>query len=363
MIRDRIQTQALEALKKHSYNCILSIIPRLGKSKIIIDALKEIPNKKILISAPYNTVLDSWRQEFVKWEYEGDVTLTNSRSIEKHELDTYDLIVIDECHLLSARQIKHLKPSKAHKILMSGTMSKDTLKSLKGSLKLKLAYHYDIKQGIKDKVISDVEINIIHVPLDTSNKYIEAGTKDKKFKSTERDNYDYHSKRLRQAFAIAKKNGNHDYVKLVAGARARQVYAYESKQEHTKKLIKKLSKEKKLIFTMLTANNLTEYKHDSKTKEDNLSKFIEGSINELQVVKMASVGVTIPNLKCCIFHQMNSSSETGMQSIMRACNYMEDEKAIIYILAYQDTQDEKWVEKAVSMFPRDKINYIHYKNI
>jgi len=81
MIRDRIQTQALEALKKHSYNCILSIIPRLGKSKIIIDALKEIPNKKILISAPYNTVLDSWRQEFVKWEYEGDVTLTNSRSI------------------------------------------------------------------------------------------------------------------------------------------------------------------------------------------------------------------------------------------------------------------------------------------
>ena len=60
---------------------------------------------------------------------------------------------------------------------------------------------------------------------------------------------------------------------------------------------------------------------------------------------------------------MNSSSETGMQSIMRACNYQDGEKAVIYILAYQDTQDEKWVDKAISMFPKSKINYIHYKNI
>ena len=48
---------------------------------------------------------------------------------------------------------------------------------------------------------------------------------------------------------------------------------------------------------------------------------------------------------------------------MRACNYIDGEKAIIYMICYQDTQDEVWVNKAVSMFPNSKINHIHYKNI
>jgi superfamily II DNA or RNA helicase len=362
LIRDKIQAEIVESIKKNNYNCILDVIPRTGKSKALIDALKLIPDKKILISAPYLTVLDSWRNEFVKWDYNGDVTLTTAISIATHTLDDYDLLVIDECHLLSPAQLAYIKPSKARKVLMSGTISKLTLKSLQDSLKLPLGYSYGIKQGIKNKIVSDVEINIIGVPLDDTKKYIEGGNKTNRFLTTEKQNYDYNSKKLRQAFAIAKKTGKQDYVKLVAGTRARAVYAYTSKQEWTKKLLDKL-KDKTLVFTMLTSNDLCEYKHDSKTKEDNLSKFIEGEIDTLQVVKMASVGVTIKDLKCCVFHQLTSSSETGMQSIMRACNYMNDEKATIYIFCYQDTQDEVWVNKAISMFPQDKINYIHYKNI
>jgi superfamily II DNA or RNA helicase len=357
-----IQKEALDSIIKHKYNCILKIIPRLGKTKLLIDSFKLLKDKRILISAPYLSVLKAWSNEFIKWEYGGEVTLTTAVSLGSHTLNDYDLVVIDECHLLSPNQLEILNGYKGNKILMSGTMSKDTLKLLKDTLKLQLAYEYSIEQGIKDKVISDVEINIITVPLDATRKYIEAGVKDKKFLSTEKDNYEYHSKKLRQSFAIAKQTGNNQYVKLVAGARARQIYAYESKQEWTKKLIQKLP-QKKLIFTKLTANDLCEYKYDSKTKEDNLTKFIEGEINDLQVVNMVSVGVTIPDLKVIVVHQFDSSSQTGMQKIMRACNYIDDEKAVIYIFCYQETQDEKWVQKAVSMFPESKINYIHYKNI
>lgn len=362
-IRDKIQKDIVDSIEAHDYNCIIDVIPRLGKSKVIIDALNRLKPKNTLITVKYNTVLDSWDQEFTKWNYTSSVSKCTTVSLEKENLNEYDLIIVDECHLLSPRQLAVLKRYKGRMILMSGTISKTTIQTLTGALKRSLAYKYTIEQGIKDKIVSDVEINIISVPLDTTQKNIEGGTKKKRFFTTEKQNYDYNSKRLRQAFAIAKKTGNQDYVKLVAGARARAVYKYKSKQEWTKKLIKQLGKQKKLIFTMLTDNDLTKYKHDSKTKEDNLSLFIEDKINELQVVKMASVGVTVPNLKCCIFHQMNSSSETGMQSIMRACNYQDGQKAVIYILCYQDTQDEKWVDKAVSMFPKDKINYIHYKSL
>ena len=211
-------------------------------------------------------------------------------SLEKEDFNNYDIIIVDECHLLSPRQLAVLKTFKGKMILMSGTISNITIKELKDVLKRPLAYKYTIEQGIRDRIVSDVEINIVSVPLDDKRKYIKGGTKKKSFLTTERANYDYNSKKLRQAFAIAKSTGNNQYVKLVAGARARQVYAYESKQEWTKKLIKKLGDQKKLIFTMLTSNDLTKYKHDSKTKEDNLSRFIDNEINELQVVKMASVG-------------------------------------------------------------------------
>jgi superfamily II DNA or RNA helicase len=361
-VRDKIQKEIVEAIKSHKFNCIIDVIPRTGKSKAIIDCLKLLPNKKILISAPYVTTLDSWKKEFVKWDYKGDVTLTTAVSLGSHELDDFDLIIIDECHLLSPAKLAILKASKTSKILMSGTISSKTLDKLRDSLKLKLAYEYGIEQGIKDKIVSDIEINIVSVPLDNKRKYIKGGNKANPFLTTEKQNYEYNSKRLRQAFAITKKTGNQDYVKLVAGARARAIYAYESKIEWTKKLIAKLP-EKKLIFTKLTANDLCEHKHDSKTKEDNLSLFIENKITELQVCQMVSVGITILDLKLIIVHQFDSSSQTGMQKLMRAANYVDGEKAIIYMMTYQDTQDEVWVQKAVSMFPDSKINYIHYKNI
>jgi hypothetical protein len=45
------------------------------------------------------------------------------------------------------------------------------------------------------------------------------------------------------------------------------------------------------------------------------------------------------------------------------CNYEEGEKATIYIFAYEGTNDEKWVQKAISLLNPDKINFIHHKSI
>ena len=43
------------------------------------------------------------------------------------------------------------------------------------------------------------------------------------------------------------------------------------------------------------------------------------------------------------------------------CNYENGKKAIIYILAYEGTNDIKWANKAVSMLDQNKINYLSYR--
>lgn len=73
--------------------------------------------------------------------------------------------------------------------------------------------------------------------------------------------------------------------------------------------------------------------------------------------------VTIPDLKYGIFHQLQSNSEVALQKVLRMCNYEEGEKAKIFIFAYENTNDEKWVQKAISMLDKNKITYVHHKQI
>jgi superfamily II DNA or RNA helicase len=184
-IRDRIQSEAIKAIKKAKYTGIIDVSPRVGKSKLIIDCLNLLKKKpKIIITAPYNTILDSWREEFDKWSYKHKETtsLINQRSLSKVDLDNFDLIIIDECHSLSDFQIGILRASKTRKLGMSGSISDSTKQRLRDTLNLKIIYKYTVDEAVDDDIVSDYEINIITLPLDQNKKYIEAGSKKKRLK-------------------------------------------------------------------------------------------------------------------------------------------------------------------------------------
>lgn len=65
--RDEIQKLASFNIIKNKFNTLIDIAPRVGKSKICIESFNTLTNKSILVTAPYNSILESWKNEISKW--------------------------------------------------------------------------------------------------------------------------------------------------------------------------------------------------------------------------------------------------------------------------------------------------------
>lgn len=296
MDRDALQAEATKEIIKNKFQGIIDVSPRFGKSKVVIDALKKLKNNPpVLIIAPFNTILKSWKEEFEKWGFDADnITLSNQRSLEKHNLKDFKIIISDECHSLSPRQMGILASYKGKLLGLSGSISKSTKHRLKSVLDLSTIYKFSLAEAVDEEIVADYEIFVVTMPLDNKEKYIEAGSKKKRFMTTEKDNYAYLTKNLMRAFAIAKKDkSKQKWAELCAGQRARAIYSYKSKLQLVKKFIATVN-DRALVFTTLTNNDLVKYKHDSKSDGTNLKKFIEGKINKLQVCNMVSMGKFMP---------------------------------------------------------------------
>jgi superfamily II DNA or RNA helicase len=357
--RKKLQSDATLAILDNSFTGIICIAPRVGKSKIICDAIKPMKTKKFLITAPYNTILESWKKEFEKWRMNPkNITLINQRSLSKEDLSKYDVIICDEVHTLSDAQMLLLKDFKGRLLGASGSISKETEKTLKLELGLQKIFEFTIEQAIEMGIVADYEIILVPVTLDATNKYIEAGSKDAKFLTTEYANYQYHTTQFEKFKKMAWNNKKFEFVKMAeASRRAELIYKSRTKIERVKKLIK--DQERCLIFTARTevADEFATGYH-SKANPNILTQFMDGELNKLAVCEMTNMGVTFPNLKTGIFHQMRSGEESAIQKVMRMCNVEEDEKATLYIVYYANTVDEEWTKKALIGLNPDKIKII-----
>lgn len=360
--REIVQNNAVNAIIKSNYSGIVYVSPRVGKSKIVCDILKmpAFKKSKILITAPYNTILESWNNEFEKWKVNTkNITLINQRSLSKVKLTDYKHIICDEIHTLSANQIVELQKTDAPILGLTGSLSKESKKLLKDELYVEPIYTYSVEDAINDGIVADYRIYLIGVPLDNKDKYIEAGTAKQKFMTTEYANYQYLTSQFEKFKKMSWNNKKFDAVKMqFASKRASMLYTAKSKIAVAKKIITEHNR--CLIFTARTetADDFATSYH-SKSKEDYLEQFKDGTINKLAVCEMTNMGITIPNLKVGIFHQMKSSEESAIQKVMRMCNVEQDEVAEIYITYFINTVDEEWVKKAVSALNPEKIIYVN----
>jgi len=372
-IRDRVQKEATESIISNRFYGIIDVAPRVGKSKIVIDSLRKVSsNIKILITVPYNAIIDDgkgggWVNELEKWKVAKSKMpkLINQISLDKEPDEYYDLIICDEIHSLSENQIEQVKRCSKGAILgLTGSLSKGTKLVLKKELGLKVIFEYSIEQAIKDGIIADYEINIVICNLDPNTKNIEGGTKKKPFMTTEYSQYHYLTRQFNRFKHLSWNNASYSKVKMMwAGKRSNFIYNAPLKIEVAKKLIKKY--DRALIFSSRkkVAEDLCENVYHSTSEGDELTKFISGVYPKLGVVETVQMGITIPNLKVGIFHQMKSNEESAIQKVLRMCNLEEGEKAKIYILVYMGTVDEDWLNKALLPFEDSKINYLHHTQI
>ena len=355
-IRDKRQKEFADIWLKEKHG-ILNLCPRFGKIYTSINILKQLKPSTILIAYPDNKIKDSWKSDFEDRGYDDrNVTYSTHLSLKKLVDNEYDIIIIDEIHLLSEAQIEacqDLFSNNACILGLTGTLASDTERTLEEELDLHVIAHYPIEKAIEEGVIVDYEIKVIRVPLDNVTMQDYKGKQ-----KTEKKHYDGLS------WVINKIQNDGNDTMFMRLARMRVIQSSLAKCNATKALLNKHKNERVLVFcgTTKIADSLGIPSYHNKSKEKQIFEdFAEGEGNHLAVVKIGNTGVTYKPLDKVIINYFDSNAENLAQKINR-CMAMEyntpDKKAHVYIISTNESVELKWLDKALEFFDKNKIKYI-----
>lgn len=356
-LRDKRQKEFARAWLDSGRFGILNLCPRFGKIFTTINIMEEIKPKRTLIAYPDNKIKQSWKDDFEKRGYDDSgVTYTTHLSMKKHIGAEFDLIVIDEIHLLSEAQIesaKELIEINENILGLTGTLSGWTERTLCDELNLCVVATYTIDQAIQEGVIVDYEITVVTVPLDNTRKQ-----EYKKKLRTEKQQFDSYG------WVIDSLERQGKATMFLRLARMRIIQNSIAKMEKTRAILKKHKDERVLVFCGVTkiADQLGIPSYHSKKDEKKIfDDFVEGKGKHLAVVKIGNTGVTYKPLNHVIINYFDSNSENLAQKINR-CMAMEydnpDKKAHIYIISSNEIVELRWLNKALEFFDKTKIKYI-----
>lgn len=337
---------------------IMLISPRMGKTRIAIFALQTYNNNlSVLIVYPDNKIRKSWEDEFLIMGYDNkNITFTTYLSLHKYKDNRYDVVILDEIHLMSENQIvvcqELLKLN--HCVMgLTGTLARDTRALLMTSLGLRVIAEYSIEQAIKEGVIADYEISVVTVPLD--DKVL---TRYGKNFLTEKNRF----KRLTWVIDDAQKLGRD--TKFLRFTRMRLIQSSIAKINKTRELIDEYKNERLLVFTGLTkvADSLQIPSYHSGSSDKSVFKdFVEGRIQYLAVCKIGNTGVTYTPLNRVIINYTDSNPQNLTQKINR-CLSMEydnpEKKGLIIIISSNEETELSWIRKGLSFFSKEKIKYL-----
>jgi superfamily II DNA or RNA helicase len=343
---------------------ILNLCPRMGKIRTSINIIKKTNPRNILIAYPDNKIKDSWQADFEELEHDdSNVTYTTHLSLKKQFDQLYDLIIIDEIHLLSEAQIEAVKELidnhnkqedyNGDVLGLTGTLSSWTEKTLEQELSLFVIAEYPIAKAIEEGVIVDYQIIVRRIPLDNT---IQQNFKGKL--RTEKKQFDA----LTWAINKSEKDGkNTMFLRL---ARMRIIQNSIAKRDCTKRILQNFKDERILVFCGVTSIadslGIPSY-HSKKNEKEMFENFASGDGNHMAVVKIGNTGVTYKPLNKVIINYFDSNGENLAQKINR-CMAMEydnpEKKAMIYIICSTEDVELKWLNKALEFFDKNKIKFV-----
>lgn len=356
-LRDKRQQEFANIWINSGKHGILNLCPRFGKIYTTINIIERLNPKSILIAYPDNKIKQSWKDDFEKRGFDDSgVTYTTHLSLKKYTENLYDLVVIDEIHLLSEAQIeaaRELLEINLNVLGLTGTMTTWTERTLEEELDLSVVATYSIDKAIEEGVIVDYEITVVRVPLDDKCKNNYKGKV-----RTEKQQFDSYG------WVIDSLERQGKATMFLRLARMRIVQNSIAKLNKTKELLKKHVNERILVFCGVTkiADQLGIASYHSKKEEKQIFEdFVNGKGKHLAVVKIGNTGVTYKPLNRVIINYFDSNGENLAQKINR-CMAMEydnpEKKAQIYIVCSTEDVEAKWLKKALEFFDKDKIKFV-----
>lgn len=359
MKRDEIQEEALKATEGRR-RCSVVLGTGVGKTLVGLLHIERNTNamQNVLVVAPKKSIFQSWSDDAVKFGKQDvleRITFSTYIGLPKRNPDEYDYVYLDECHSLLDSHRTFLDVYKGGILGLTGTPPKhrNSEKGIMVAQYCPVVHTFKADDAIENGIINDYQIIVHELELDRCKNY-QVNMKTKSFITSEYDNYRYWGNRLDMGQGPAQ---------MLRVMRMKAMMEYKSKEKYTKKLMESIDS-KCIVFanTQEQADKLCRFSYHSgnKDSEDNLLLFKEGKINKLSCVLQLNEGINIPELRQGIIMHAYGNERKAAQRIGRLLRLNPDEKAIVHILCYKGTVDEKWVKEALEGFDQDKIVWRNY---
>lgn len=351
--RDEIQKEAVETYKNKG---IWYLAPRFGKVKTTFLLCEKNNWKNIKVLAPRKDIFESWKNDKIKFNFQGNLEFETFTSLHKIVPSVYDLTVIDEIHEASDKQLKELSRiiEYGKSIGLSGTMTKKTENDIYYSTGMEVCHKYSIAQGIEDGILADYSIKIHYVNL--SNK-LTIPTKKGLISEAKR-----YSQLMWRKNMLKDNKKPYFFVDL---AIINLLQNSEAKKQKTIQLLNKYDDERILVFcgTTETADDLGIPSYHSKTKEKEiLDSFCKGKGKHMATIRMMQSGITILPISKGVINYMSGNPEDSAQKICRFLGIEYDnldKKADIHIICTDTDFEKERLKTALMFFDEKKI--VHYK--
>lgn len=357
--REQVQKDALDIALNHK-RCGLGISMGVGKTLIglgYIDNLQGHSDKKlrVLVVAPKLSIFESWKDDAQKFNIDiSYVEFTTYLSLNKKNPQDYDVLVLDECHSLLPNHIGFLGSYTGRILGLTGTPPRHT-KSDKGQIVnafCPIMFKYITDDAVEDDILNDYRIIVHRMSLSGANT-IRVKLKDKEFYTSEKKNYSYWNSRIMEA-------NTKKQEQIAAIMRMKAIMDFKTKENYAKDLLSEID-DKCIVFcnTQDQADRICKYSYHSGNpdSEENLDRFKQGTISELSCVLQLNEGVNVPNLKAGIILHSYGNERKANQRIGRLLRLNPTETAVVHILCYKGTVDEKWVIEALKDLDEKKIKY------
>ena len=354
MTKDQVQEEAIKATDGRQ-KCSVVLGTGVGKTLVGLTHMENntTPLMKCLVVAPKKAIFQSWKDDAVKFGKEellGRMVFTTYLSLNKHKPTDYDVVYLDEMHSLLDSHRGFLQLYKGKILGLTGTPPKRDY-SEKGRLVQEfcpVVFTFKADDAVENGILNDYQI-VVHQLSLSNEKVYEAKMSNKTYFTAETSNYTYWSRRLDIG------SGNMHMLRVM---RMKALMEYPSKEMYVRKLFSDIDS-KCILFanTQAQADMLCSHSYHSKNpeSEENLRMFKAGEITKLSTVMQLNEGVNIPNLRQGIIMHAYGNERKAAQRIGRLLRLNPDDKAIVHILCYMDTVDEKWVKEALEGFDQTKI--------
>lgn len=393
MNRQEAKEVCLVSLEKSNFT-IVELPTGFGKTALAISLINHLIETKyqgkhtsMLLLVAKIVHKQTWKDEFKKWGgiNVDELTIECYESLKKHEYESYDFVVMDECHHLNSDKRLDLfnTLTYGHVIGLSATIPK----------KLKQYFQYEyaaevvtcsIVDAIEDKVLPEPRIILYPLQLDnvrpTESIELNPKAKGKIYYGNYNELWKYRKMKVHAIISCTPRQRVNEYNSQILYEKNRYMrtrqdflknkwlfdcgerikYLANLKNNIVLSILQRLVKERTITFckTIEQADILGKYSIHSKNKDSDIiyNNFNAKKINHITSVNVLNEGANLVDCKYAVFANYSSSEICSVQRCGRALRH---KSPVIILPYYETTREEEIVQEMIKDFNKDFIKTVH----